>query len=43
MQKARKSGWAIAGRQLLYISSPIILMAIAAVIILFLRGVGIID
>jgi hypothetical protein len=43
MQAKRKSGLALAGRQLLYMSSPIALLAVAAVVIVALRAVGIID
>lgn len=41
-QKKRKSGLAIAGRQLFYVLSPLILLAIAAFFIEALRGIGII-
>lgn len=42
MQAKRKSGLAIAGRQLLYISAPIILLAVVAFAIAGLRAIGLI-
>lgn len=42
MEKKQKSGFALAGRQLLWVLSPIFLLAIAAVFIETLKAIGII-
>lgn len=43
MKEKRKSGLAMAGRQMFYALSPIFLLAIAAFFIMALRAVGLID